>query len=154
MKSIMKHFFNLFIGLLMLFPTGSFIHAEDNKGISLTVCVNELRNSNGIVLFALYNREDAFPDEHYKKYYKILRGKIVNHSSIVIFENLPSGKYAVNILHDENNDGKIQKKFILPVEGIGFSNYLSIGFSNRLTFSKAAFDLKGDKKINIKILYL
>lgn len=124
----MKHYKALFIGLLMLIPIGTFIQAADTKGSSLTVSVNKLRNSNGNVLFALYNPEDAFPDEHYKKYYKILRGKIENGSSLVIFENLPPGKYAVNILHDENKDGKIQRRFILPLEGIGFSNFQSIGF--------------------------
>ena len=31
-----------------------------------------LRNSKGTVQFALYNRVDAFPDEHYKKYSKNL----------------------------------------------------------------------------------
>ena len=124
----MKHYQALLIGLLLLFSNSTFIHAADNKGISLTVSVNKLRNSIGNVLFALYNTEDAFPDEHYKKYYKILRGKIENGSSLVIFENLPPGKYAVNILHDENKDGKIQRRFILPLEGIGFSNFQSIGF--------------------------
>lgn len=124
----MKHYKALFIGLLMLIPIGTFIQAADTKGSSLTVSVNKLRNSNGNVLFALYNTEDAFPDEHYKKYYKILRGKIENGSSLVKFENLPPGKYAVNILHDENKDGKIQRRFILPLEGIGFSNFQSIGF--------------------------
>lgn len=124
----MKHYKALFIGLLMLIPIGTFIQAADTKGSSLTVSVNKLRNSNGNVLFALYNTEDAFPDEHYKKYYKILRGKIENGSSLVIFENLPPGKYAVNILHDENKDGKIQRRFILPLEGIGFSNFQSIRF--------------------------
>lgn len=124
----MKHYKALFIGLLMLILIGTFIQAADTKGSSLTVSVNKLRNSNGNVLFALYNTEDAFPDEHYKKYYKILRGKIENGSSLVIFENLPPGKYAVNILHDENKDGKIQRRFILPLEGIGFSNFQSIGF--------------------------
>lgn len=128
MKTLMKHYKALFIGLLMLIPIGTFIQAADTKGSSLTVSVNKLRNSNGNVLFALYNTEDAFPDEHYKKYYKILRGKIENGSSLVIFENLPPGKYAVNILHDENKDGKIQRRFILPLEGIGFSNFQSIGF--------------------------
>ena len=124
----MKHYQALLIGLLILFPISTVIQAADNKGITLTVSVDKLRNSNGNVLFALYNREDAFPDEHYKKYYKILRGKIENGSSLVIFENLPPGKYAVNILHDENKDGKIQRRFILPLEGIGFSNFQSIGF--------------------------
>ena len=81
-------------------------------------------------------------------------GKIVNGSSSVIFENLPPGKYAVNILHDENNDGKVKKGFILPVEGIGFYNYQSIGLSNRPTFTKASFNLQSDIKIKVNILYL
>jgi uncharacterized protein (DUF2141 family) len=64
------------------------------------------------------------------------------------------GKYAVNILHDENENGEIDKGFILPIEGIGFSNFQSIGFSNRPSFSKASFDLNCDKKIAVKVIYM
>lgn len=149
----MKHYLIYFLWLLLFFPISSAIHASDNKEITLTVSVSDLRNSNGNVVFALYNRKDAFPDEHYKKYYKILRGKIVNSSSVVIFKDLPIGEYAVNILHDENKDGKIKRKLILPVEGIGFSNFQSIGFSNRPTFKKAAFYLRKNTTIRVKILY-
>lgn len=141
------------IGLVLLFSISSVVYATDNKGITLTVGVSDLRNSKGNVVFALYNRVDAFPDEQYKKYYKILRGKIANYSSVVIFKDLPSGEYAVNILHDENNDGKIKKKFIKPVEGIGFSNFQSIGFSNRPTFEKASFNLRKSTTICVTILY-
>jgi len=149
----MKYYLILFLWLIMLFPINSVIHAADNKGITLTVSVSDLRNSNGNVVFALYNREDAFPDEHYKKYFKIMSGKILNRSSIVIFKDLPIGKYAVNILHDENNDGKIKKKFLLPIEGIGFSNFQSISFSNRPIFEKAAFYLRTNTTIKVSILY-
>jgi uncharacterized protein (DUF2141 family) len=127
---------------------------QKQETCSLTIDVSELRNSEGTVQFALYNREDAFPDEHYKKYFKKLTGKIVNGASTVTFENLPEGKYAVNILHDENNDGKIKKGIIFPKEGIGFSNFQSIGFSNRPTFSKASFSMLSDKKIKVNIIYL
>ena len=127
---------------------------QKQETCDLTIDVSELRNSKGTVLFALYNREDAFPDEHYKKYFKKLTGKIVNGASSVTFKNLPEGKYAVNILHDENNDGKIKKGIILPKEGIGFSNYNSVGFSNRPTFSKASFSVLNDKKIKVNIIYL
>lgn len=127
---------------------------QKQETCSLTIDVSELRNSEGTVLFALYNREDAFPDEHYKKYFKKLTGKIVNGSSSVTFENLPEGKYAVNILHDEDNDGKIKKGIILPKEGIGFSNYKSIGFSNKPTFSKASFSVLSNKRIKVNIIYM
>ncbi len=131
----------------------SFI-SQKEETCSLTVDVSELRNSKGTVQFALYNREDALPDEHFKKYFKKLTGKIVNGASTVTFKNLPEGKYAVNILHDENNDGKIKKGIILPKEGIGFSNFQSIGISNRPTFSKASFSVLNDKKIRVNIIYL
>ncbi|MDP2753145.1 MAG: DUF2141 domain-containing protein [Nitrospirota bacterium] len=154
MKQLIKLTFLFFIGILLVITYSSFKDSVSETGYSLTVEVNTLRNSDGTVLFALYNREDAFPDEHYKKYFKKLTGKIVNGSSSVTFKNLPEGKYAVNILHDENNDGKIKKGIILPKEGIGFSNFQSIGISNRPTFSKACFSVLNDKKIKVNIIYL
>jgi uncharacterized protein (DUF2141 family) len=154
MKLLFKKHWPLFIGITLIILFSAFNKQSENPGFSLTVEVHELRNDDGIVVFGLYNREDAFPDEHYKKYFKIASGEITNGSSSVIFENLPAGKYAVNILHDENNDGKIKKGFILPVEGIGFSNYQSFGLTNRPKFSKASFDLDSNKKISVQVIYL
>ena len=149
----MKRIIRILPLLLIVFLFFSFISLNQEK-FNLTVDVVELHNSKGTVVFALYNRDDAFPDEHYKKYLKKLTGKIVNGSSSVMFENLPAGKYAVNILHDEDNDGKIKKGIILPKEGIGFSNYQTLGISNRPEFSKASFNLLSDKKIRVSIIYL
>jgi uncharacterized protein (DUF2141 family) len=143
----------LITSIFTLFTFSSF-QATQQKLFSLTVETNYLRNHEGTVVFALYNREDAFPDEHYKKYYKKMIGKIQNQSSTVTFKDLPAGKYAVNILHDEDGDEKIKKGFILPKEGIGFSNYQAIGIGNKPKFSKASFMLQSDLKINVKVIYL
>ncbi|MBK7213212.1 MAG: DUF2141 domain-containing protein [Bacteroidales bacterium] len=148
----MKIALNLLQITLIVLLLSSF-HNQKKEIFNLTIDVKELRNSKGTVVFALYNREDAIPDEHYKKYLKKLTGKIVNGNSTVTFENLPAGKYAVNILHDENNDGKIKKGMILPKEGIGFSNFQSIGLSNKPSFRKASFDLQSNKALTIKIIY-
>jgi len=121
---------------------------------SLTIEVKNLRNSKGVVQFALYNKNGSIPDEDYENYYKILKGEIVNGSSTITFKNIPSGKYAINILHDENKNGKIDKGFILPIEGIGFSNFQSIGLTNRPNFSKASFELNENKTINVKVIYM
>ena len=148
----MQKLFKIMMASLILIMFSSFSYQRQETH-SLTIDVNELRNSKGTVQFALYNREDAFPDDRYKKYLKKLTGRIVNGSSSVTFENLPEGRYAVNILHDENNDGKIKKGIILPKEGIGFSNYKSIGLSNKPTFSKASFIVPVDKNIKVNIIY-
>lgn len=121
---------------------------------TLTVKVENLRNSKGVVQFALYNKDNSIPDEDYKKYYQLEKAKIVNGKSEITFKNLPKGKYAVNILHDENNNGKVDKGFLLPKEGIGFSNYQSIGLRNKPNFSKASFELNADKTISVRVIYM
>ncbi|MGE0090161.1 MAG: DUF2141 domain-containing protein [Bacteroidales bacterium] len=121
---------------------------------NLTVEVNKLRNSKGNVQFTLYNKDGSLPDEDYEKYYKILKGEIINNSSVVTFENLPAGIYAVNILHDENTNGKIDRPFLIPQEGIGFSNYESIGMANKPKFANASINLNDNLKIQVKIIYM
>ena len=125
----------ILFSLLLLFSSFS---NQTDKTFSLTITVEKLRNSDGIVQFALYNKEGSIPDEKFEKCYKILKAKIANNTTTITFKDIPVGKYAVNILHDENNNGKIDKGFILPIEGIGFSNYQTIGLSNRPTFAKAS----------------
>ena len=129
-------------------------YADNEKVYSLTVTVDELRNSTGIIQFSLYNKEGSIPDEKYEKYYVQKTGEIINGSSSIVFSNLPEGIYAVNILHDENSNRKIDKGFMLPIEGIGFSNFHSIGITNRPNFIKASFELFSNNEINIKIIYL
>lgn len=126
---------------------------SQSKTYSLTVKVEKLQNSKGVVQFALYNKDGSIPDEDYKNYYRLEKAKIVNGKSEITFKNLPKGKYAVNILHDENNNSKIDKGLLLPKEGIGFSNYQSIGLKNRPNFSKASFELNTDKTVEVKVIY-
>ncbi|MFH1000916.1 MAG: DUF2141 domain-containing protein [Bacteroidota bacterium] len=143
--------------MTLLFPVVFLMNRpeiNEETGFSLTIEVKNLRNSNGRVQFALYNKDGSIPDEEYIHYYKITNGDIANGSSRITFNKLPKGTYAVNILHDEDSDGKIKKGLILPKEGIGFSNFQSIGLGNKPTFSKASFHLEKDLKISVHIIYL
>ena len=144
-------------GLMIISVTvflSSFVLKNDDNNYSLTVKVSELQNSTGEVQFALYNEDGSIPDQDYEKYYKILKADISDGSSSVTFSDLPEGTYVVNILHDENKNGKIDKGFILPKEGLGFSNYKSIGPANRPKYSKASFELKSDMTIEVKAIYM
>lgn len=125
-----------------------------NEKNNLTVEVENLRNSKGTVQITLYNKDGSIPDEHYKNYFKMEKASIINGKSQCTFSNLPKGNYAVNILHDENSNGKIDKGLILPKEGIGFSNYSSIGLTNRPNFKKASFELTQNKTIKVKLIYM
>lgn len=125
-----------------------------NSTCSITVIVNNLRNSKGYVQFSLYNKDGSIPDEDYENYYKQKKVSITNGTATVTFTNIPKGRYAVNILHDENKNGKIDKGWIMPIEGIGFSNYSSIGFTNRPNFSDASFYVKSNTTKQVKVIYM
>ncbi len=149
MEQIIKKIVVLVIFLSLI----SFGKKETQNMYSLTVKVKHLRNAKGVVQFAIYNKEGSIPDEKYKRYYLKNTASISGDSSSFTFKNLPEGTYAINILHDENENGKIDKGFILPKEGIGFSNYESIGMKNRPKFSKASFILNTDTEKEIKVIY-
>lgn len=150
MRNAIKHTAILLSALLL----SSFVPQKEEASYTLTVKVQDLRNSAGVVQFALYNEDGTIPDEHFEHYFKIVKGTIVDGSSSITFKNIPSGKYAVSILHDEDKNGKLRKPFIIPKEGIGFSNFSSIGLTNQPNFSKSSFDLKEDKTIRIKMIYM
>lgn len=144
-------FILLTVGLSFLLYSFS---GNQEETFSLTVKVEKLQNSKGVVQFALYNKDGSIPDEDYKNYYRLEKAKIVNGKSDITFKNLPKGKYAVNILHDENNNSKIDKGLLLPKEGIGFSNYQTIGLRNRPNFYKASFEINTDKTIYVTLIYM
>lgn len=129
------------------------ISAQDAHQFTLTVKVNHLRNEKGVVQFALYNQDGSLPDEKYNKTYKIGRSAIDDHSASYHFTRLPPGMYAVNILHDENENQTIDKGIIKPKEGIGFSNFSRIGLTNMPTFSKAMIEVAGHRTIEVKVIY-
>ncbi|HRP91138.1 MAG TPA: hypothetical protein PKX92_14000, partial [Edaphocola sp.] len=52
--------------------------AKEQNTFTLTVEVENLRNSQGEVQFALYNTDGSIPDEHYKNYFKIDKSRIEN----------------------------------------------------------------------------
>lgn len=150
----MKSIFRILFILSATMVITSFSDRWIQNTYSLVVDVSGLRNSKGILQVALYNKEGSIPDEHYRNYFRLIREEINEDSAKLIFTDLPEGKYAVNVLHDENNNGKIDKGLILPEEGIGFSNYESIGLRNKPSFEKASFDLSADKSITVKIIYM
>jgi len=132
----------------------SFTKGGDDNKVSITVKVTDLQNSNGVVQFSLYNTDGSIPDEHFEKYYQQLKTKVIDNSATITFIDLPKGTYAINILHDENEDGIVDKGLMLPVEGLGFSNYDALNLFNRPSYKKAQFELESDTTMSIPIIYM
>jgi len=97
----------------------------------LSVSIDNLDTQKGVVLFSLYNKDGSIPDKELNKYFFQQKAFIKNNSSKTVFKNLKKGRYAITILHDENSNNKIDKGFILPIEGFGVSNYKAINIFTR-----------------------
>ncbi|ARV05930.1 hypothetical protein BTO04_04095 [Polaribacter sp. SA4-10] len=102
------------ITVIILFITNSI--SAQNKTITATV-INST-SDEGKVGFALYNKENFRMEPLQAKQSKILDGK-----SIVIFENVKAGEYAVICYHDKNENNKMDFQANgMPLEDYGASN--------------------------------
>ena len=61
----------------------------------------------------------------------------------VRFDALPRGPYALAVIHDENDNRRLDTFAGIPREGFGFSRNPPIGFGAP-RFAAARFDLAGD----------
>jgi uncharacterized protein (DUF2141 family) len=68
------------------------------------------------------------------------------------FDGLPSGAYAVALFHDENGNGRIDTRFGIPTEGVGFSNNprLMFGPPSFAAASIALTDRPVDQTVKLK----
>ena len=119
----------------MLFTLSIFQPAENND---IKVNIINLRNNRGHVLISLFKDGIGYPDKP-EKALKKANLSINNKTAIINFTGLPAGNYAIAILHDENDDLKMNTNFFgIPKEGYGFSNNVT-GTFGPPGYNKAKF---------------
>ncbi len=122
--------------LLLLGITIQTVHAYD-----LTVNISGVANEKGIIGVALHNAAKTFPEGE-----SFLRQVIEANTQplTVYFKNLPAGNYAISLMHDENENGMLDRNFVgMPTEYYGFSNNAK-GKMGPPTFKQAAFQITDD----------
>jgi uncharacterized protein (DUF2141 family) len=123
--------------LLLLAPIG---FGQDNKG-DIVVTVTGFRNATGKAKAALFCSAEGFPNDMDKAAAGV-ESLIVDNKAVLYFGNVPYGVYAVSILHDENDNNRMDTGlFGIPVEGYCFSNNAH-GFLGPPSYTDAAISLK------------
>jgi uncharacterized protein (DUF2141 family) len=121
------------LAALLLLLTGN-LRAAD-----LTLEIGPVRSATGTVNLSLYNQAEGFKDEAKA----FLQARIPAKAGALrhVFTGLPAGRYAVIAYHDENGDGKMNRRFgMIPEEGYGVSNNPELFGPPK--FDACAFDLK------------
>jgi len=96
---------------------------EQSNGIRIVV--SGVRNRKGSVICSLWTgaNADAFPKtgtEMREVSVPIHQGR-----AVCEFNALPAGAYAGTVFHDENGNGKFDRRFGYPLEGYGFTNNIN-----------------------------
>ena len=116
---------------------------------SVTVTVTELRSAQGVVRACLTSHAKGFPDCH-EAAGDISLTVPANGTVAFDFANIPPGRYAIAVVHDENNNGKIDRALLLmPKEGFGFSRDAPVRMGPP-PFDKAAFTV-ADAPVHLTI---
>src|SRR3546814_774065 len=106
--------------VLALIASGALLAGAAPSAGNVSVTVTGLRSAKGQILACLTARPDAFPncgkDPRARKLIVPANGTLW-----LDFGQVPHGAYAIALVHDENGNGQLDKRLIIPREGFGFS---------------------------------
>lgn len=119
----------------------------------LTLSIDNLRSQRGKVMICVTAQRSAFPDCSGHGGARRLIVDADKAGSIAV-PGLAPGDYAVAVIHDENGNGKLDKRLIVPREGFGFSRNPAIRFGPP-DFADASFGLAaGSASQTIRMKYI
>lgn len=116
------------------------------SALELTIDIKNVRSNRGNIKVALFDQANGFPGRNDAA----VRSEIVEITDLsaeITFRGLPEGEYAVSLFHDENNNSRLDTRFRIPREPLGFSNNPRL--TGRPSFSRCSFALDADKTIDV-----
>ncbi|MEZ4458399.1 MAG: DUF2141 domain-containing protein [bacterium] len=119
----------------------------------IVVQVSNVNSTKGVVRCGLFAKSDGFPSDANRAIQRTsapaAAGKVVCE-----FSGVQPGKYAVSVVHDENNNDKIDTNFVgIPSEGYGASNN-NLPALSPPNFGDSSFDYSsGTKTISVQLKY-
>jgi uncharacterized protein (DUF2141 family) len=96
--------------------------AADQGNCSLVIHVTGFRNTKGLLGAEMFNSSAGWPED-VSKSFRHDDFPIEGDHATARFDHVPPGKYGVVVLHDENENQKLDRNvFMVPKEGFGFAN--------------------------------
>jgi len=136
----------LFVGLLLLNAAS----VNTDRKYTLTVIVEGVSNLKGVVGTLVFRSSAGWPESSAAAF----RSQAVpaHPGSIAVsILDLPPGNYAVAVLHDENENMKLDRNWMgVPKEQWGMSRNPHVGLSAP-NFDQAEFRLSGNMEIHITL---
>ena len=129
------------------------VPAAPPAGGDVSARVTGLRSGKGRVVACLTARAATFPECAHDP---AAIGRIVPaaEGTVLDFGHVPPGRYAISMFHDENGNGRLDKRLMMPREGYGFSRNAPVVMGPP-SFASAAFAVAaGDARQAIRMRYM
>lgn len=141
---------NARLALLALLLTAA-LPAQAESGATLVVHLRQVKPGDGPLKLSLYKDPASFRKED--KAFARAEGRAAAASVELRFSDLPPGRYAVMVYHDENRDGVFNRRLgMFPIEGYGLSNNPQV--AGPPAFADSAFEVgAGETRISVDMRY-
>ena len=137
----MKHLLFIILSTILLL----------NNNLYLEIVIPNIKQ-DGIIYIAIYDNADDYSSGDESQ--DIMAYNIIEPVFKGVYSkkiSLKKGVYAIKVLVDNNDNGKIDLNFFgIPKEQFGFSNNV-LGILGVPKFEKACFNLNSNKKIELKL---
>ena len=94
--------------------------AAAQSGAEIEIRVEGLRNANGVVRLCLTRDPAHFPNCNGDPA-AVRRSVPASHAASIRFHAVAAGSYGLSVIHDENDNGRLDRFLAIPREGFGFS---------------------------------
>ena len=107
---------------------------------NLQVSISGASSETGSIRILVFSKPSGFPDQ-VKQAVRSISLPSKNGKASFKLTDLPTGTYAIGVIHDQDNNGKLSTNAVgYPTEKFGFSNNPKVYFGPP-SFEKAAFVL-------------
>jgi len=131
--------------LIVLFLAPWTMFSQNN----ISVHVHNVPSNKGHINVAVYNSDATFLsfDGVFKARTEVAHEGIVE----LMIEDLPAGKYALAVFHDENGNGKLDTNWLgVPKEKVAFSKGKMKTFGPP-KYNECAFQIYSDYEIDVEL---
>jgi len=118
----------------------------------INIVIEGLRNNKGQVILNFYSNSKTFDKEEPEQTFTYPKSRITNGKMIIDDIQLPYGTYGIALIDDENSNGKLDFRLMIPREGFAFSNH-PFTKHRKPDFEAFSFEHSNNSYVHFEVYY-
>ena len=138
---------------IIILAISSYAQTDISDSVNVKISITGFKTDKGLCRLLVYDNEKGFPED--PDHALLISSSEIKNKRTDFSFMIPSGTYAISILHDENSNEKLDKTWYgKPKEGFGISN------NPRTKFGPPSFEESSvridqeNTEFDIRMLYL